>query len=84
MVKRHYAIVTEEYKLIHFYYNINEWELYDRKKDKYELTNQYYNPKYKTVVDKLKRQLAEMRVKYKDSEALDQKYIDKYKELQIK
>jgi arylsulfatase A-like enzyme len=81
MVKRHYAIVTEEYKLIHFYYDINEWELYDRKNDKYELKNQYYNPKYKAVRDDLKRRLAEMRIKYKDSEVSDQKFIEKYKEL---
>jgi arylsulfatase A-like enzyme len=29
MVKRHYGIKTERYKLIHFYYDIDEWELYD-------------------------------------------------------
>ena len=27
MVKRHYAIVTKEFKLVHFYYDVNEWEL---------------------------------------------------------
>ena len=81
MVKRHYAIVTEAYKLVHFYYNVNEWELYDRKKDKYELTNQYHNPKYKEIVVDLKKKLAAMRTQYKDSEELDKHFIEKYKEL---
>ena len=30
MVKRHYGVVTREYKLAHFYYDVDEWELYDR------------------------------------------------------
>ncbi|MFC1636816.1 sulfatase, partial [Planctomycetota bacterium] len=28
-VKRHYGVRTQQYKLIHFYHDINEWELYD-------------------------------------------------------
>lgn len=78
MVKRHYAIVTKEFKLVHFYYDIDEWELYDRKKDPQELNNVYDNPAYSEIVKKLKNDLAELRVKYKDSEELDQKYIDIY------
>jgi arylsulfatase A-like enzyme len=79
MVKRHYGIVTEEYKLVHFYDDIDEWELYDRKKDAQEMKSVYDDPAYADVVAKLKVQLAELRVKYKDSEELDQKYIDLYK-----
>jgi len=30
MVKRHYAIITQGYKLAHFYYDVDEWELYYR------------------------------------------------------
>ena len=80
MVKRHYGIVTIEYKLAHFYYDVDEWELYDRKKDPLELNNVYNDPAYAEVVKELKAKLAELRVKYKDSEALDQQYIEKYKE----
>jgi len=80
MVKRHYAIVTEEYKLVHFYYDVDEWELYDRKKDKNEMKNVYHEPEYAEVVADLKEKLAAMRVKYKDSKELDQKYIDLYTE----
>lgn len=81
MVKRHYGIVTEDYKLAHFYDDIDEWELYDRKKDPNEMNNVYDDPEYAEVVERLKAELAELRVKYKDSEELDQMYIDKYKEL---
>lgn len=81
MVKRHYAIVTEEYKLVHFYYDVDEWELYDRKKDEHELLNVYDDPAYAEVVKELKEKLAAMRVHYKDSKELDQYYIDKYTEL---
>jgi arylsulfatase A-like enzyme len=78
MVKRHYGIVTEEYKLVHFYYDVDEWELYDRKKDGQEMHNVYDDPEYAAVVTELTEKLAELRVKYKDSKELDQKYIDLY------
>jgi arylsulfatase A-like enzyme len=80
MVKRHYGIVTEDYKLAHFYYDVDEWELYDRKKDLQEMNNVYDDPAYAEVVAELKTKLAELRVKYQDSEELDQFYIDKYNE----
>ena len=81
MVKRHYAIVNEDFKLVHFYFDVDEWELYDRKKDKNEMTNVYDDPAYAEVVKDLTKQLEEMRIYYKDSPELDQQYIDKYKEL---
>lgn len=80
MVKRHYGIVTEDYKLAHFYFDVDEWELYDRKKDSNEMKNVYQEPEYAEVVADLKEKLVAMRVKYKDSPALDQKYLDMYKE----
>ena len=81
MVKRHYAIVNEEFKLVHFYFDVDEWELYDRKKDKNEMNNVYDDPAYAEVVKDLTQKLEEMRIYYKDSPELDQHYIDKYKEL---
>ena len=78
MVKRHYSIITKEYKLIHFYYDIDEWELYDRKKDVQEMNNVYNDPAYAEVVAKLHKELDKMRVKYKDSPELDKKFIDIY------
>ena len=75
MAKRHYGIVNKEFKLAHFYYDIDEWELYDRLNDPNEMNNVYNDPKYKDVVEKLTQELKEMRVKYKDSEELDKSFI---------
>jgi len=80
MVKRHYGIVTREFKLVHFYYDVDEWELYDRKKDPQEMTNVFSDPAYAEVVTELKAKLADLRVQYKDGKELDQKYIDAYLE----
>ena len=77
MVKRHYAIVTERYKLIHFYYDVDEWELYDRKKDPQELKSVYNDPAYADVQAKLHKDLTALRLKYKDSPELDQYYIQR-------
>ena len=80
MVKRHYGMVSEDFKLVHFYYDINEWELYDRKKDPQEINNVISDPAYSEVVIELKEKLAEMRLEYKDSPELDQYYIDLYRQ----
>ncbi|AWW00644.1 sulfatase family protein [Arcticibacterium luteifluviistationis] len=80
MVKRHYGIVTEDYKLIHFYDDVDEWELYDRKKDPQEMNSVYADPAYAETLAKLKTDLADLRVKYKDSEDLDKKYMQMYKD----
>ena len=37
-VKRHYGVRTDRYKLIHFYYDIDVWELYDLEEDPNEMT----------------------------------------------
>jgi arylsulfatase A-like enzyme len=79
-VKRHKAVVTEDFKLIHYYYDIDAWELIDRKKDPMELTNEYDNPEYAKTVVELKNKLEELRTKYKDTDALDEKFIEMYKE----
>ncbi len=81
MVKRHYGIVTEKFKLIHFYHDIDEWELYDREKDKEEMKNVYHDPAYESIKKDLHDKLAALRIKYKDSEELDKMYIAKYDQL---
>ena len=75
-VKRHYGMVTKEFKLVHFYYDVDEWELYDRKNDPQEMTNVYNNPEYATIVKALKKKLEALRIQYKDSGELDRKYIE--------
>ncbi|WP_299557341.1 sulfatase [Seonamhaeicola sp.] len=75
-VKRHYGIVTKEYKLVHFYNDIDEWELYDRKKDPREMKNVYADPNYVTVVKELHKELIDLRLKYRDTSRLDQENIN--------
>ena len=41
MVKRHYGVRTDRYKLIHFYNDINWWELYDLQADPSEMQDVY-------------------------------------------
>ncbi len=65
-VKRHYGVMTDRYKLIHFYYDIDEWELYDLEKDPRELKSQYDNPDYKEVRTELENRLIELREFYLD------------------
>ncbi len=79
-VKRHYGIVTKDYKLVHFYYDIDEWELYDRQSDSLEMNNVYNDPKYADVVNNLTLKLSELRKYYGDSDTLDNRFINKYKE----
>lgn len=82
MVKRHYGVVTTDYKLAHFYYDVDEWELYDRKNDPMEMNNVYADPGYAEVVEELKVKLFDLREEYGDSEELDQYYIGLYEDLE--
>lgn len=67
MVPRQFGIRTERYKLIHFYEFGDEWELYDLETDPDELTNLYGKSEYKDITADLKKQLVDLRVKYKDT-----------------
>ncbi len=80
MVKRHYGVSTERYKLIHFYYDIDEWEMYDLENDPDEMTNIYDDPDYAAVKADMHRRLQDIRAKYGDSDELDQKYLTSYLE----
>src|SRR5690606_293510 len=75
-VKRHYGVRTDRYKLIHFYYDIDEWELYDLETDPDELVNVYDNPAYADVRATLHARLKELREQYGDSEALDRSFLE--------
>lgn len=79
-VKRHYGIATENFKLIHFYFDVDEWELYDRKNDPLEIKNVYDDPAYADTVAEMKEKLKAIRKKYKDSDALNEQFIDVYKD----
>jgi arylsulfatase A-like enzyme len=78
MVKRHYGIATDRYKLIHFYYDIDEWEMYDLEKDPSEMKNVYDEPAYADVKADLQKKLLQLREKYGDSDEMDQKFVKAY------
>ena len=77
MVKRHYGIKTKRYKLIHFYYDIDEWELYDLQKDPNEMKNVYNDPAYAAVRKEMHAKLDALRKKYGDSDENDKKFLPK-------
>lgn len=68
-VRRHYGIRTTRYKLMHFYGDIDKWEMYDLKKDPNELTNVFDDPSYAKVRRQLERDLAGLRKHYKAENA---------------
>lgn len=75
MVKRHYGIRTDRYKLIHFYYDIDEWELYDLKNDPHEMQNVYNDPKYENIKKDLHARLVELRKQYGDSDENNARFL---------
>ena len=68
MVKKHYGIKTLRYKLIHFYDDIDEWELYDLQNDPHEMKSVYDDPAYSEIREELRQRLDELREYYKDNE----------------
>src|SRR5680860_1160844 len=66
MVKRHYGVATERYKLIHFYYDIDEWEMYDLQTDPSEMKSVYNDPAYADVQKMMHEKLTELRAYYGD------------------
>ncbi|SEI76098.1 Arylsulfatase A [Cyclobacterium xiamenense] len=75
-VKRHYGVRTDRYKLIHFYHDIDEWELYDLEADPNEMNSVYGDPNYAEVQEALHSRLEELREQYGDSDALNQQFIE--------
>jgi arylsulfatase A-like enzyme len=80
MVKRHYGVRTDRYKLMHFYYDIDEWEMYDLQEDPQEMKNIYDDPEYAEVQELMHKRLAEMREKYGDSKENDEAFLEAYLE----
>lgn len=74
-VKRHYGVRTARYKLIHFYYDVDEWELYDLERDPQEMRNVIAQPEYRAVKEELLGKLRALQVQYRDSDALAQEIL---------
>jgi len=64
-----YGVRTADHKLI-CYHTINEWELFDLKKDPQELKSVYNDPAYADVVKKMKAELERLRAEYNDHDQI--------------
>lgn len=65
-VKKHYGVRTERYKLIHFYDDIDSWELYDLKKDPMEMNNIYGKLGMEKIINQLQTELFKLQQQYQD------------------
>jgi arylsulfatase A-like enzyme len=65
-VRPNRGVRTDRWKLIHYFTEPQEWELYDLADDPDETRNLYGRPEVADVVDRLKRRLEELRRETKD------------------
>lgn len=70
MVKRHYGVRNDRWKLIHFYNDIDQWELYDLQEDPHELRNLYGLPEYAAPRREMTDELVRLQTQYGDTLAL--------------
>lgn len=63
-VKRHYGVRTDRFKLIHFYNDIDHWEMYDLLSDPHELHSVYGAPEYAAVQAQLMDALRSLQAQY--------------------
>jgi arylsulfatase A-like enzyme len=59
-VRAHYGVVTERHKLVHFYGDIDEWELFDLQKDPHEMKSVFADPVYAETALDLKKELSRL------------------------
>lgn len=65
-VRPHYGVRGERYKLIRFYGDIDEWELFDMQEDPSEMHNLYGKPEMEGIVSQMKDELERLQVLYDD------------------
>ena len=75
MVKRHYGIRTQDFKLIHFYNDIDEWEMYNMKTDPKEMNNIYGKPEYAEKQAELMKLLEETQQQYGDTDPTEKERV---------
>ena len=66
MVRRHDGVRDSRYKLIHFYNDIDVWELYDLQEDPHEMNNLYGKPSYEAVMKRMRDELYKLQKQYDD------------------
>ncbi len=65
---------------MHFYYDLDYWEMYDLEKDPMEMNNIYDDVAYKEVQEEIHKRLEELRVQYDDSDELNELNLNRYLE----
>ena len=65
-VKRHYGVRDDRYKLIHFYNDIDQWELYDLAEDPTEMHNIYGQPGTDSITTVMMGKLKNLQEQYED------------------
>lgn len=66
-VAAHYGVRTDRHKLIYFN-KLDQWELFDLKKDPHEMKNVYSDAAYAGTVKKLKAELYRLKKELKDND----------------
>jgi arylsulfatase A-like enzyme len=66
-VLQHLGVRNDRYKLIYFY-TVNEWQLFDLKKDPTEQKNLVSDKSYQTILGDMKKELLRLRDVYDDHE----------------
>ncbi len=66
-VRPHYGVITDRYKLIHYYKpDVDDWELLDREQNPLETHSYYLDPAYAETIRELKVELACLQAEVKD------------------
>ena len=71
-VQPHYGIRNQRYKLIHFYYNMDVWELYDLKNDPNEMNNLIHIEANSELIEELKKELYKLKENYGNTLSLEE------------
>lgn len=64
-VRPHEAVVTQRYKLAHYYADVDDWELYDLERNPQETRNFISDPAYGQVIEDLRAELGRLRAYYR-------------------
>jgi arylsulfatase A-like enzyme len=74
-VRKHYGVITDQYKLVRFYgEDVDYWEMFDRKSDPQEMKSVFTDPAYATARKELEGELARLR---KELDVTEQDPVEK-------
>jgi hypothetical protein len=66
-IPQHNGVRTKNYTLVH-YFESNEWDLFDLKKDPGQMQSVYANPEYADIVQNLKTEIETLRRQYGETD----------------